>query len=165
MPKEDELEQAKEIGQIKAEVHTLNTLVTKLFEKFDAFVEKIQPKQIGIGAIIGIVASGMGIFALLFSTVIYITNSANGPLVTQMTQMAQVMSSMQANMIQYSNQGQLLSRDMSGIEKSVKNNEDTLQWIIFQENIPKQVTETQGRLNTLEMQMQRVVNQIHTKGK
>ena len=160
----DKIEQAQIIGKIESEVHTLNTLVKTLFKKFDDYVEKSQPKQIGIAGYVGLAVSIMGIFALLFGSVIYITNSSNAPVVAQMTQMTQVLATIQNNTMQNANQGQLLSKELSGIEKSVDSNEETLRWIIFRENLPKQITESQGRLNTLEMQMLRVVNTLH-KGK
>lgn len=165
MPKEDELGQAQIIGKIESEVHTLNTLVKTLFKKFYDYVEKSQPKPMGAPAYIGLAVSIMGIFALLFGSVIYITNSANGPVVAQMAQMTQVLATIQNNTMQNANQNQILVKELSGIEKSVISNEETLRWIIFRENLPKQITETQGRLNTLEMQVTRMVNGIHTKGK
>jgi len=150
---------AKEIGQLQSEVHTLNSLVTKLFEKFDLFVEKSQPKHMGVVGYIGIAVSIMTIFALLFGSVMYITNSANAPMVAQMTQMTQLLATIQNNTMQNANQGQLLSKELSGINKSVISNEDTLRWIIFDENLPKQITKTQGRMNTLEMQVGLLVEQ------
>lgn len=155
----------EEIGMLKSEVHTLNTLVTKLFEKFDNFVEKLQPKPMSAVGYIGIAVSIMTIFALLFGSVMYITNSSNAPLVAQMTQMTQVLATIQNNTMQNTNQNQILVKELSGIEKSVISNEETLRWIIFDENLPKQITKTQGRLNTLEMQVNRIVNEIHNKGK
>jgi len=167
MPIDIELEKghAKEIGQLQAEVHTLNTLVTKLFEKFDLLVEKLQPKQLGVAGYIGIALSIMTIFALLFGSMIYMTSSANAPISAQMAQIAQTLASIQNSTIQASSNTQLLSKELSGLGKSVENNNNTLEWMIFQENLPKQITETQGRLNTLEMQMTRLVNGIHNKGK
>ena len=161
----DELVQAEELGKIKAEVHTLNTLVKAHFAKFDQLVERLQPKPMGVAGYIGIALSILSILALIFGSMIYMTSSANAPVVTQMTQMTQILATIQNNTMQNANQGQLLSKELSGIEKSVSSNEETLRWIIFRENLPKQITEAQGRLNTLEMQMNRVVNQIHLKQK
>jgi len=161
MPNGDELEQAEELGKIKAEVHTLNTLVKAHFTKFDAYIEKNQPKPMGVAGYIGIAVSIMGIFTLLFGSVMYITNSANAPIIAQTTQMTQALATIQSNSMQNSNQNQLTRIEMSGVKKSVNSNEETLQWIIFQENLPKQITETQGRINTLEMQ----INEIKNKGK
>jgi len=161
----DDLEQAEELGKIKAEVHTLNTLVKAHFAKFDAYVEKSQPKPMGVAGYVGIAVSLLSMLALLFGTVLYISNSANAPLITQQSQTMQMMSTMQSTSMQNASNAQLLSKELSGIEKSVDSNEETLRWIIFTENLPKQITETQGRLNTLEMQMNRVVSRLHTKPK
>lgn len=150
MATDEDLEQAQIIGKIEAEVHTLNTLVKTLFKKFDDYVEKSQPKPIGPAGYIGLVVSILTVFALLFGSVIYIANSANAPLVAQMAQMTQVLSSIQNSTVQNAGHTQLLNKELSGIEKSVVSNEETLRWIIFTENLPKQLTETQGRLKSLE---------------
>ena len=149
----DELEQAEELGKIKAEVHTLNTLVKAHFAKFDAYIEKNQPKPMGVAGYIGIAVSILGIFTILFGSVMYISNSSIAPYATQMTQMTQVLATIQNNSMQNANQNQLTRIEMSGLAKGVGSNEETLRWMIFTENLPKQITETQGRLNTLEMQV------------
>ena len=100
----DKTEHAKEIGQLQSEVHTLNTLVTKLFEKFDILVERLQPKAMSAAGYIGIAVSILSILAILFGSVMYITNSSNAPLVAQMTQMTQVLATIQNNTMQNANQ-------------------------------------------------------------
>ena len=160
----DELDQAQLIGKIESEVHTLNTLVKTLFKKFDDYVEKAQPKPMGVAGYITIALSILSILALIFGSMIYMTNSANAPVIAQMTQMTQALTAIQNNSMQTANQNQLLSKELSGLTKSVGSNEETLRWMIFTENLPKQITQQDGRLNTLEMQMQRVVNNLH-KGK
>lgn len=158
MPKDDELEQAHEIGKLKSEVHTLNTLVSKLFEKFDSYIEKNQPKQMGVNGYIGIALSILSILALVFGSMMYMTNSANAPMVAQITQFTKVISTIQNNVIQNTNNNQLLTKELSGLAKSVDSNEETLRWIIFRENLPKQITETQGRMDMLEMQIREIKN-------
>jgi len=165
MPKDDELEQAQIIGKIEAEVHTLNTLVKTLFKKFDDYVEKSHPKPMGLAGYIGVAVSILTLFALLFGSVVYISNSSNAPVVAQMAQMTQILSSIQSSTVQNAGQTQLLNKELSGLAKSVDSNEETLRWIIFNENLPKQVTEAQGRLNTLEMQMNRIVSRLHSSQK
>jgi len=161
----DELEQSGKIGKLESEVHTLNTLVKTLFDKFDSYIEKNQPKPIGVAGYIGIALSILSILALIFGSMIYMTNSANAPVITALTQVSQTLAVVQNNSMENANQNQLTRIELSGLGKSVDSNEETLRWMIFRENLPKQVTEAQGRLNTLEMQMTRVVNQIHAKGK
>ena len=82
MSDEEKLDHSHEIGMLKSEVHTLNTLVSKLFEKFDSYVEKSQPKAMGVVGYIGIAVSMLSILALLFGSVIYISNSSNAPIIT-----------------------------------------------------------------------------------
>lgn len=159
-----EMEHAQEIGKLKSEVHTLNTLVTKLFDKFDQFTKDTSPKRLGASGILGIATSILAIFAILFGSVIYITNSSNAPISAQMNQMTQVLATIQSNTMQNASQGQLLSKELSGLRRGMDSNEATLEWLLFRENLPKQVTEAQGRLNTLEMQVARMVNEIHNKG-
>lgn len=160
MPNGDELEQAHEIGKLKSEVHTLNTLVKTLFDKFDSYIEKNQPKPLGVAGYIGIALSILSILALIFGSMIYMTNSANAPVITALTQVSRTLATIQSNTMENANQNQLTRIELSGLGKSVDSNEETLRWIIFRENLPKQVTEAQGRLNTLEMQ----VNEIKNKG-
>lgn len=159
MLKEDELDHSREIGMLKSEVHTLNTLVSKLFEKFDAYVEKTQPKAMSAAGYIGIALSILSILAIIFSSMIYMTNSSNAPLASQLSQISQIIATIQNNTLQNSSQGQLTGKEITGLAKSVNSNEETLRWMIFTENLPKQITETQGRLNTIELQ----IRQLHKK--
>lgn len=145
----EEIDQ-QQFGKLQSEVHTLNTLVKTLFDKFDSYVEKSQPKPMGATGYIGIAVSLMTMFALLFGSVMYITNSANAPVVAQMSQMTQILSAIQNSTTHNAGQTQLLNKELSGIEKSVRSNEDTLRWIIFTENLPKQITKTESRLEALE---------------
>jgi len=156
MPNGDEIEQAHDLGSIKSEIHTLNTLVKTLFKKLDDYIEKNQPKPIGVAGYIGIALSILSILALIFGSMIYMTNSANAPVITALTQVSRTLATIQSNTMENANQNQLTRIELSGLAKSVGSNEETLQWIIFQENLPKQITETQGRLNTLEMQMKKI---------
>ncbi len=159
----DDIEQAQEMGKLQSEVHTLNTLMTKVFKKVEDLAEKTTPKPPSIGGILGIATSFLAILTLLFGSTIYISNSSNAPMLAQMTQMAQTLNTINSLAVQTANHGQLLSKELSGVAKSVESNNNTLDWIIYQENLPKQITQSQGRLNTLEMQMERLINDIHNK--
>lgn len=165
MAEGDEIKQAHEIGKLKSEVHTLNTLVKNLFEKFDNYIEKSRPKPLGVSGYIGIALSILSILALIFGSMMYMTSSANAPVVTQMAQITQILATIQSNTMENANQNQLTRIELSGLGKSVDSNEETLRWIIFRENLPKQITESQGRINTLETQMDLLVSQIHERKK
>jgi len=161
MPAGDEVAQAHEIGKLKSEVHTLNSLVKTLFEKLDAIIERMQAKPIGIGAIIGVIASLMGIFALLFGTVIYISNNSNAPLATEIKARgiaqneinAQVVASLAAlqNSVATTNSSiQLANKEMTSIKNIAKSNESTLEWIIFQKEFPTQIAVLKEKVEYLE---------------
>ena len=166
MPGEnDNSEYSKELGSLQGEVHAIKGSVNKLFEKFDILVEKIQPKQMGIPAIVGLLAAVLGIFALLFSSVIYITNSSTAPLYAQNAQIVATLQAMQSSSQQNTNLVQLASKDVSGLSNKVSSNEDTLRWLIFEENIPKDLTTLQGEVNTLKMQMDNIMQFSHNKPK
>lgn len=171
MGADEELAYSQELGAIKGEVHSMkgevNSIkgsVNKLFEKFDLFVEKMQPKQMGIPAIVGLLAAVLGIFALLFGSVIYITNSSNAPLYAQNAQIVATLQAMQNSSQHNTNLVQLASKDISGLSNKVSSNEETLRWMIFEENIPKKLTSLKGEVNTLKMQMENIMQFSH-KGK
>lgn len=161
---EIDLNHAQKIGSLESEVHGLNKNVSKLFEKFDTWIEKSQPKPLTFGTIVGSAVAILSIFAILFGSVIYIANSSNAPILAQMQQLNVSIQTINKSTIQNTSFIQLTNQKLSGIDNKVLSNEDTLRWLIFTENIPKQLTQTQGRLNTLEMQMNRIVSQVHNKG-
>lgn len=141
---------AERLGKLESEVSNIDLTVRKLFEKFDQFVEKIQPKQMSLAGILGVLATLLGIFALLFGSVIYIANSSNAPLMAQSAQMVSTMQAIQQGMGQNTNLIQLTSKDVSGLSGKVQSNEETLRWLLFEENIPKQITELRMRQKTIE---------------
>ncbi len=159
----DDVIYSQELGSLKGEVHAIKGSVNKLFEKVDTLLEKIQPKQMGIPGIVGLLASVLGIFALLFTSVIYITNSSTAPLYAQNAQIVATLQAMQNSSQQNTNLVQLASKDVSGLSNKVESNEDTLRWLIFEENIPKDLTALQGEVETLKMQMDNIMRFSHSK--
>ena len=141
---------AERLGKVESEVHNIGTTVSKLFDKFDQFVEKVQPKQMSLAGILGLLATLLGILALLFGSVIYISTSSNAPLMAQSAQMVSTMQAMQRGMGQNTNLIQLTSKDVSGLSGKVSSNEETLRWLLFEENIPKQLTELRIRQEQIE---------------
>ncbi len=160
-----ELKQAQDIGTLKSEVHTLNTLVTKLYEKFDLLFDRLQAKPIGVNNIIMSIGAILTIFALLFGSVIYIANSSNAPLMAQMQQINMSIKAISGSAVQNNSLIQLSNQRLSGIDNKVVSNEETLKWLLFDENIPKEITKNNGRIIMLERQMDRVIQQAHHKGK
>lgn len=158
----------KIIGHLESEVHTLNSLVGKLFEKndllydkMDSFMQEVRPKPMSFNMVLGAAVSILTVFALLFGSVIYIANSANAPMFAQL----QVMNNNIQNVSNVSTQNtaliQLSNQKMSGVLNKVTSNEGTLRWLLFDENLPKQLTQTIGRVDTLET----LLNELRSKPK
>jgi len=154
-------EEMVKLGALETEVHMIKSSVNKLFEKFDDLVERMQPKQMGVPAIVGLLAAVLSIFALLFGSVIYITNSSNAPLYAQNAQIVATLQSMRGESQQNSSFIQLTNKEVSGLANKVVSNEETLRWLIFEENIPKQVSALTGEIETLKMQMDTVTSFAH----
>jgi len=145
-----DLDQAHEIGKLKSEVHTLNTLVSKLFEKFDNYIEKSQSQPLTIAQIIGAVVGLLTIFALMFGTVIYIVNSSNAPILANNAQLATLIANQQISTQKNSNLIQLTNKELLSIKNSSESNENTLDWIIFQKEFPMQLAVLQEKVKVLE---------------
>lgn len=153
----DRKDHDKTIGRLESEVHTLNSLVGKLFEKndvlydkMDSFMQEVRPKPMGFNMILGAAVSILTVFALLFGSVIYIANSANAPMFTQLQVMNTNIQSVSNIATQNTALIQLSNQKMSGVLSKVTSNEDTLRWLLFDENLPKELTQTVGRVDTLE---------------
>lgn len=156
MPKEEEAHE-REIGRLQSEVHTLNSLTGKLFEKtdllyekMDTFMQEVRPKPMSFTLALGGAVSILTVFAILFGSVIYIANSANAPMLTQIQAMNVNIQTVANAATQNTALIQLSNQKMSGVHNKVISNEETLQWLLFDENLPKQLTEIIGRVNTLE---------------
>lgn len=154
---------SKEIGRLQSEVHTLNTLTGKLFEKtdllyekMDAFMQEVRPKPMSFIMVLGGAVSILTVFAILFGSVIYIANSANAPMLTQLQAMSVNIQTVSNAATQNTALIQLSNQKMSGIRNKVISNEETLQWLLFDENLPKQLTELVGRVNTLEKHQEEI---------
>jgi len=156
----------KIIGHLESEVHTLNSLVGKLFEKndllydkMDSFMQEVRPKPMSFNMVLGAAVSILTVFALLFGSVIYIANSANAPMFTQLQVMNTNIQGVSNTATQNTALIQLSNQKMSGVMNKVTSNEDTLRWLLFDENLPKQLTQTVGRVDTLEV----LLNELRSK--
>lgn len=156
----------KIIGHLESEVRTLNSLVGKLFEKndllydkMDSFMQEVRPKPMSFNMVLGAAVSILTVFALLFGSVIYIANSANAPLFTQLQVMNTNIQGVSNIATQNTALIQLSNQKMSGVMNKVTSNEDTLRWLLFDENLPKQLTQTVGRVDTLET----LLNELRSK--
>lgn len=144
---EDKLEHIEDVGKLKSEVHTLTKAVDKLFAKFDEFVASNAPKQLTLPGVITIAVSLLTICALLFGSVIYITKSAIAPIASQNVQLVNTLQVMQNSMQQNTSLIQLTNKEMTALYNKVNSNEDTLRWMLFEENLPKQITELKVRMD------------------
>jgi len=155
------LEDKERISKLEGEVHWVKEAIPQLFEKMDALKDVISPKPMSIPAIIGMIAGGISILAGLFITVIFIANSQTSPLEAQNkqlsiamqnqgTQMVTAIQAIQSNMMQNTNLIQLTNKEVSAIGTKTEENQGTLQWMLFEENIPKQVTILQQQVKALQ---------------
>ena len=147
----------KIIGHLESEVGNLNSLVEKLFKKndhlfgkMDSFMREVRPKPMSFNMVLGATVSILTVFALLFGSVIYIANSANAPMFAQLQVMNSSIQKISDVSTQHAAHIQLANQKMFGVMNKVARNEDKLRWLLFDENLPKQLTRTVGRVGTLE---------------
>lgn len=156
-----------EVLSLKGEMSHLSITVDKIEDGIAKLADKIQPKQIGMPAIIAMMTGFFSLIALAFSMVIFIVNSAISPLQAQNTNTANILQSMQSNIQHNAAFTQLTNKEVSGLANKVSSNEETLRWLIFEENIPKQVSALTGEIETLKMQVDTITSFAHNphKGK
>lgn len=145
-----DIEQSEKLGKLQSEVHTLSNAVNKLFEKFDTFIDRNQPKTLSLGGMLGIATSILGIIVIFFGSILWIITSALAPINTTLTQLAQISQDRQKEIQQNTSYIQLTNKELSGIKSIASSNGDTLQWLLYDENIPKQLTQLIGRVDALE---------------
>lgn len=155
------LEDKERISKLEGEVHWVKESIPKIFEKIDGIIAAMSGKPISIPAIIGMIAGGISILAGMFIAVIFIAGSQTAPIESQSKQLAlaiqnqgsqitTAIQAMQSNMMQNTNLIQLTNKEVSVNGAKTKENEGTLQWLIFEENIPKQVTVLQQQIKALQ---------------
>jgi len=134
----------EKVGRLESEVHTLTKAVEKLFSKFDEFVDYSRPKPIGIPTVMSMVAAGLGSLAIIFGSVLYIVNSANAPVLSAINQQTSNIQAINALAMRSSNGLQLANKEITVVSNRAAANEQTIQWMLFETNLPKQLTE-QGK--------------------
>ena len=127
------------VASIETDVHSTNNTLNKLFEKFDQFVEKSQPKPMSLSLVLGSTVAMLTIFALLFGSVIYIANSANAPLTTQMRQLTATMQTLTNNVARSNNDSRLIDKDLISIKERTEANAESLQWLINDKEITTEI--------------------------
>lgn len=167
MAEDTEANNSERIGKVETELHIIGQtlldqkeenklLFTKLFDKLEKHTER---KPLSLGAISGVTVSVLSAFALLMGGIIWTISSMIQPLSIQQSQTTNILTALNTHINNVSKSVDLTNKDVSGIKESAKNNEQTLQWLLFDENLPKQLTETIGRINMLEMQVNEIKHQ------
>jgi hypothetical protein len=142
------------LGKVEADVIHIDNTVSKLFAKFDDFVEKMQPRPTTPSQILGGFVLVLTMFAILFGSVIYIVNSSNAPLVAQMAaqanaqsthnaQLANALSGIQAMLQQNSASIQLTNKEVSVNSAKTRENTESIQYMLFDIRIPEAMTALQ----------------------
>lgn len=159
---EKDIELAEKVGKIQSEVHTLSTNNTTLFskldkmsDKFDEFITATRPKPATPLMILGGALTTLTILALLFGSMIYITSSTTAPITMQMNQLVSSIATVNNSVMQVSSQIQLTNKELSSIKREAQGNAQTLEWLLFQENVPKQITRLQEKVIVLEKDSER----------
>jgi len=143
-PESSYVETHEKVGRLESDVHSLTKAVEKLFNKFDEFVDYSRPKQLGLATIISMVAAGLGSLAIIFGCVLYIVNSATAPIIAAINQQSSAMQSINTVSMQATNSIQLANKEITVVSNRAASNEQTIQWMLFDANLPKQLTE-QGK--------------------
>lgn len=156
-----EAENSKIIGHLQSEVHTLNTLVSKLFEKLDGFIAESSPKPLTLPTILGGIATVGTILAFLVGGVIWISTSSQAPIITQLDLVNKNMQVMMTGFATHGSEIQLTNQKISGIEGKVDSSNEVLNYFQYEYNVVQKDSDLTGRVKTLEMQVERIVNEAH----
>jgi len=157
---DDKIKEAEEFGAIKAsfdifisQFKQFTDTVERKFEKTDKLIENMQlnaqAKPVTLNGILASLATLFVIIGALFTAVIMTINYSNGPIRTQTEQIVKSLTIMQAQQQQNSLGVQLLNKEVAQTVNKTASNTDTIQWMLFDENIPKQVTINSKDIDTL----------------
>jgi len=133
-------EHGERLSKLETDVHNISSLVGKLFEKFDDFIEKMQPKRLGIPSIVGIAVSMVTMLAMLFGSMIWIVNSMIAPLSAQNSQIIASMQTINTSVLNNNAMIQLTNKEVATIKGSVGDSTETIRWMLFDRDILGDVT-------------------------
>ena len=167
----DEIQNGKKISKLEAEVHSINSsfgefkdemkgLVSKLFTKLE---EHTNRKPIGVSVIIASIAALFSMTAILLGGMIWIISSMMQPTNVQLVQLSNIVSSLNSNQMISSSKIELTNMQVAGNVKEIQSTNSTIQWMLYEENIPKQVTELKKDIEYLKIDMNRLVDNVHNK--
>lgn len=172
MPDENkEAKNSERISRVETEIHIIGqtlleqkeenkALFTKLFDKLETHIEK---KPMSAGTIAGVIVSVLTAFALLMGGIIWTIGSMMQPLTIQQSQTTSILTVLNNSINDVSKNVDLTNKDVSGIKELTKNNQETLQWLLFDENLPKQVTTTNKDIEYLRRDVDTLMQKAHTK--
>ena len=159
---EVERELHEELGRLKAQgdahaadIHGLKTMLEKLFNKFDDFAKSHAPKPMGFPSIMAVLVAGLSSLAIVFGCILWIVNAQTAPVTANINQLAATVQAVNTGVLQTSNAVQLANKEITVVSNRAQANEATLQWILFDENLPKQITVLRGELDHLRQSMER----------
>lgn len=155
-------EQIEKIGKLDSDVKNLQSSfegfvkrfesnIKLLFDELKQHQKETAPKPISFPVLLSMGVSLIAILGGMFATVIYIANSSNAPIMAQQNQMLNTMNTIVSNQTRLSSDIQLANKDISVIKGKSVANEETLQWIIFTENLPKQITQMQKDIEYMKL--------------
>ena len=85
---------------------------------------------------LGIAVSIVTLLGGTFAAVMYIANSANAPVVAQLNQVITTVNQVNGYTNRNGNDIQLIKQSLNSID----DNKDKIDWILYRENLPKQIT-------------------------
>jgi len=142
---------------------TVTQSLDRLSIKFDEYIERSSPKQLGLAAIISVVASFFGILAVGFAGLLYLINSQIAPISATQVQILQALQKTNTSTVTLNSDVQLANKEITVVKNKAEANQQTLQWMLFDENIPKQLTLLQAEsdglvksLDTLKLDVEKI---------
>ena len=147
---ENDLTEAQRSGKIQADIHSISGelkefksevkgILASIFEK----IAESAPKPMGTPVVVSIIVGLFTLATILFGGIMYVATSQNAPIIAQMNQISRTQQSVSSILQQNINNIQLTNIKLTGVKEQVNSNAQTLDWLLFNENIPKQVTELQ----------------------
>ena len=130
-------------------------MLTALFTKFDEFVRDSR-RPLSAGTIFGAVSLFIMLIGALLAFVTYVSKADTAPMMAQMAQIAQAQQSMYSTLSSNVSGFQILQKEISVTNNRAESNEGTLEWFIFTEKIPQQITELNAKYDHLEYRINNI---------
>lgn len=166
-----EIENGKKISKLEAEVHSINSsfgefkdemkvLVSKLFTKIE---EHTNRKPIGASVIIASIAALFSMTAILLGGMVWIISSMMQPTNIQLTQLASIVTNLNTSQMNSASKIELTNMQVAGSLKEIESTNSTLRWMLYEENLPKQINETRKDIEYLKIDIARLIDNVHKK--